>query len=907
MKKCLALLLVTLAFLVSLPVMSSAAGPLPFKDVPEGKWFFDSVASAYEKGLMNGTSADLFEPNGRMSRAMFVTVLGRMCPDEKHESTDFSDVKSGKWYSEFVGWAAEHGIVGGYSDGTFKPDRFLTREEAAAIIVRYIDYVNINPVWDPDSPEKFSDKSTISSWAAEYVEGLRESGIIAGDSAKRFNPKNTLTRAEAATIFVRMDNAFDRLAVEEEAKYDYRSDKIDGYVLGAWDIYYSGSALKTSYAATDVTVDGMPKLVGRSDGRKILVKATVGERNKKGLVDPYDGNGIGYSLDLDTLGIPAEYGIAVVVTDGGRQMLSTGGTRVMKIESDSDFGIYCVAFFRSEDDAEKFDENDFADSFAAPSDAVKLTPVSAGIEKSLNDEADRRKAEILNSENLITPADVEGTCYYVSSIHGNDKNDGLSPETAWKTASKLVDVRAGGLVRIQVAKPGDGVFFERGSTFGPSLSTNAAGDYCLLAQSGVKYGAYGVGAKPVFSAGHDLSDESLWEKTGYEGVWRCTETFKGTDITPSYNDIGNIIFDDELWGVKIYTEGNKLGDGVLAVDLGIVTNGRDTYAVDGLEMKNVGSMNGELMYFQDYSTGELFLRCSKGNPGSVFDKIIASPRGDVIKLPEPENGEMTCLDNLVTKYSGADGIFFETNAKITNCECYFTGGCFQGDGITDMTRFGNAIGNYGDCEKVLVENCYVYGVYDSGLSVQVSSGVMKNVIFRNNVIENANMSVEIFNGDALDGALTENVFVSDNIIRNAGYGLGSTTPQTERKGTFMMGQIGNACAPTRNFVFENNTCLYSANMSSETLDYSCGERGSGLIFRDNTYLVNSELAFHANGYERLLENGGNGRTFYPYTAQYLTYLSRMGIDRGSTFYGYTGYLNDAEKNGAYRLPIVNVK
>ena len=96
-----------------------------------------SRAVTHNKGIMNGVDDKNFAPEDAMTRAMFVTVLARLSGDTLTEQTSFSDVPAGQWYSAAVSWAAENGIVLGYPDGTFAPDKAVSREDAMTLLVRF--------------------------------------------------------------------------------------------------------------------------------------------------------------------------------------------------------------------------------------------------------------------------------------------------------------------------------------------------------------------------------------------------------------------------------------------------------------------------------------------------------------------------------------------------------------------------------------------------------------------------------------------------------------------------------------------------------------------------------------------------------------------------------------------------
>ena len=176
---------------------------LPFTDVTEADWFFDSVKYVYEKNLMNGLTATTFEPGKPTSRAMIVTILYRLDGSplviKEH---GFSDVKPGSWYEDSVAWAAANGIVTGYSATEFGPSNNITREQMAAIMYRYATYKNYDVSKKGDLTQ-FSDISTLSSYAAESMSWAVGTGIISGKGSGKLAPRAGATRAEAAAMLKR--------------------------------------------------------------------------------------------------------------------------------------------------------------------------------------------------------------------------------------------------------------------------------------------------------------------------------------------------------------------------------------------------------------------------------------------------------------------------------------------------------------------------------------------------------------------------------------------------------------------------------------------------------------------------------------------------------------------------------
>lgn len=206
--------LIPIALLLVVAVLFTATwAAAPFGDVSEGDWYAASVDYVYEKGLMNGITETTFEPNSTMTRAMLVTVLGRMKGVDvtNYESAPFTDVPDGLWFTPYVAWAAENGVVNGMPDNTFHPLDNVTRQDAACMIARYIR--TLDAELEESGSTDFPDAAEIAPYALESVSFMSRTGLIRGDNHGNFNPRNNITRAEAATILMRLDQ---KLAEAEE-------------------------------------------------------------------------------------------------------------------------------------------------------------------------------------------------------------------------------------------------------------------------------------------------------------------------------------------------------------------------------------------------------------------------------------------------------------------------------------------------------------------------------------------------------------------------------------------------------------------------------------------------------------------------------------------------------------------
>ncbi|MCI9045163.1 MAG: DUF4430 domain-containing protein [Peptococcaceae bacterium] len=179
-------------------------GAMNFSDVKENQWFYEAVKFVYEAGLMNGEGENSFNPNGNLNRAMLVTILYRLEQSpEVTTASKFTDVKAGQWYSEAVIWASENGIVNGYEDNTFKPMNNVSREEMAAMLMRYAKFKQIDVSATKDI-SGYQDAAQVAEWAKQNMAWSNSAGLIQGDEHNNLNPQGKATRAEAAMILMRL-------------------------------------------------------------------------------------------------------------------------------------------------------------------------------------------------------------------------------------------------------------------------------------------------------------------------------------------------------------------------------------------------------------------------------------------------------------------------------------------------------------------------------------------------------------------------------------------------------------------------------------------------------------------------------------------------------------------------------
>lgn len=153
---------------------------------------------SYLIGYSDGT----VRPNGRITRAEVATIFFRLLTDDARQrnwssENNFSDVSADKWYNNAVSTLCHMGVLGGYSDGTFRPNAPITRAEFAKIAVSFAQ-TNGSAVYS-----YFTDVKT-TDWFAPYVTTAKDSGLIEGYSDGSFKPENRITRAEACAIVNRV-------------------------------------------------------------------------------------------------------------------------------------------------------------------------------------------------------------------------------------------------------------------------------------------------------------------------------------------------------------------------------------------------------------------------------------------------------------------------------------------------------------------------------------------------------------------------------------------------------------------------------------------------------------------------------------------------------------------------------
>ena len=170
----------------------------PFIDVKETDFFYDAVLWAVDEGIVAGTTATTFTPNGSLLRAQFVTFLWRHAgqPEPATNVNPFIDVKSTDYFYKAVLWAVEEGIVAGISSNQFAPNMVTTRAQAISFLWRYLDR--------PEATAVNSFKDVVAGeWYAPAVDWAVGAGVTSGISSTMFGVNSICNRAQAVSFLYR--------------------------------------------------------------------------------------------------------------------------------------------------------------------------------------------------------------------------------------------------------------------------------------------------------------------------------------------------------------------------------------------------------------------------------------------------------------------------------------------------------------------------------------------------------------------------------------------------------------------------------------------------------------------------------------------------------------------------------
>ncbi len=690
----------------------------------------------------------------------------------------------------------------GYDGGLFMPGNTMTRAEACTIISRLAAGGDQNV--PTDLTADFTDVLP-TDWFHKYVAYVGSLGYLSSYNTEEFKPNQAITRAEFVELVYNMGLLSD---------------------AGKNGIF------------TDVPAD-YPRY------------EVVTAAGKAGLVNGYDNGDGTFSFKPDNTITRAEV-VKVVNNAYSRNVTAeelSSDVKFLYADVEKDFWAYADIAEASLPHVES--NGEWICTMLNPKELLggnARADLEAGAAyiAELDKTTEKRIEEIRNNNSTVT---ATGITYYVSNSTGDDSNDGLSPETAWKTLQKVTRSE-------DILKSGDAVLFKRGDLWRERVT------FC----GGVTYSAYGEGEKPRFyGSPENGADPEKWSLVeGTENIWVYE-----TPLT----DVGLVVLNADMEGT-IWTD-KEVPD----LKEGEFYNRGSNYTTV-FDFKKELDVNHE--FFSDIrtsnnrvQTGKLYLRCEEGNPGNVYKSIEFNTANNIITV----SGDNVVIDNICIKYGGCHGIGSGSRKHLTvrNCEVGWIGGGIQYYGGTNgVVLFGNGIEIYGSAENYTIDNCYVYQCYDAGITHQIDGGtgsyVMNDITYSNNVIEDCIYNIEHFIVDSDDGTGVrngKNVKITGNILRRAGYGFGITRPNGN--GSANIRGVGRNEYEPGTFIVENNVFDRASNV---LLNSTAGHISWLPVYNNNTYVqvLDGVLGYHTG--ERL---------FYDAVADYTIKLE-LGDENAKVYF-----------------------
>lgn len=249
-KKLLSWMAAAMILLTGVPVTQASAAA--FTDT-QGHWAEAEINRAVDLNLFSGVSETRFDPDGSLTRAMFVTVLAKYdnYTPEEYTSSRFQDVSTSSWYAAPVEWAAQNGIVSGTSSTKFSPEEPVTREQIAVMLVHYANYAG-TVLPRIHSTTLFADSGQCGDFALDAVNTLYRSGVLNGVGNNAFAPKNSATRAECAAF---MCNYIDTCSAAYTASQKVTLVNHRGYSIDAPENTLPAYELSAARGYTSVEAD----------------------------------------------------------------------------------------------------------------------------------------------------------------------------------------------------------------------------------------------------------------------------------------------------------------------------------------------------------------------------------------------------------------------------------------------------------------------------------------------------------------------------------------------------------------------------------------------------------------------------------------------------------------------------
>ncbi len=272
-----------------------------------GHWAEDTIEKWIKKGAVKGYDDGSFKPEKTITRAEFMTIVNRAFGYSDKADVSFSDVSEDSWYIDEIAKAKAVGYISGYQDGTMKPDNEITREEAAAIISRIMA---LEPEADSDTLNRFTDSELFPAWSKGYIAAAVENNYLNGYPDNTYKPAKPITRSESIVVMDRV--AGDTYNLAGTYGPDEGMQTIEGNVtISSTEVRLQNTQIKGNLYITE----------GVGDGNVELDKVTV---EGKTLIKGGGPNSIVVTN--------SELGLTIVDTKTGNvRVVSRGTTRVERV------------------------------------------------------------------------------------------------------------------------------------------------------------------------------------------------------------------------------------------------------------------------------------------------------------------------------------------------------------------------------------------------------------------------------------------------------------------------------------------------------------------------------------------------------------------------------------------------
>lgn len=169
-----------------------------FIDLSDAEWAKDSIKKLAGDGIVSGYEDNSFKPNKEVTREEFITLIIRAFKlYDQNAECEFGDVSQDDWCYQYIASAAENDIISGFEDGSFGKGSSVSRQDAATILFRAC---RANSIYLNGAKSDFTDNDEISEYAQEAIEALYSSGIVSGFEDGSVRPKAPLTRAQAVKM-----------------------------------------------------------------------------------------------------------------------------------------------------------------------------------------------------------------------------------------------------------------------------------------------------------------------------------------------------------------------------------------------------------------------------------------------------------------------------------------------------------------------------------------------------------------------------------------------------------------------------------------------------------------------------------------------------------------------------------